>query len=269
MCPRGARLLTGSGGWLERSKVVAHCVLIEAGGEYVLIDTGFGTADCADRKRLGRPFTALVNPVCDESETAIRQIEALGVSPSDVRHIVTTHLDLDHAGGLGDFPEAQVHLLGAELAAAEHPSLRERSRYIKAQWAHGPHWVEYGPGGDRWFGFESIRLLPDLDAEIALIPLPGHTAGHTGVAVSTPDGWLLHCGDAFFHHGEIETPPDCPPGWRLFERFNDHDGDARRRNQERLRGLRQEHGDEMTLICSHDPHMLETAQQEPTAKEAG
>jgi glyoxylase-like metal-dependent hydrolase (beta-lactamase superfamily II) len=260
MCPRGARLLAGRGGWLERTKVVAHCLLIEAGGEHVLVDTGFGTADCADRRRLGMRFNALVNPACDQDETAIRRIEALGIDPGTVRHVVTTHLDLDHAGGLGDFPDAQVHVLGAELAAAERPPLKERARYIKAQWAHGPHWVEYGPGGDRWFGFESIRLLPNLDAEIALIPLPGHSAGHTGVAINTPDGWLLHCGDAFFHHGEIETPMSCPRGWRIFEKFNENDGEARHRNQERLRGLRQEQGAELTMICSHDPEMLEPAQ---------
>jgi glyoxylase-like metal-dependent hydrolase (beta-lactamase superfamily II) len=264
MCPRGARILAGEGGWLERSKVVAHCLLVEVGGEYVLVDTGFGTDDCADRKRLGRRFNTFVNPVCDEGETAIRQIKALGVDPGDVRHIVTTHLDLDHAGGLGDFPEAQVHVLGAELAGAEHPPLRERSRYAKAQWAHGPHWVEYGPGGDRWFGFESIRLLPDLEGEIALIPLPGHSAGHSGVAINTPSGWLLHCGDAFFHHGELETPPRCPRGWRIFENLNQHDGEARHRNQERLRGLRQEHGEDIAMLCSHDPEMLDAAQQ-PTA----
>jgi glyoxylase-like metal-dependent hydrolase (beta-lactamase superfamily II) len=250
-------MLAGRGGWLERTKVVAHCLLIEAGGEYVLVDTGFGTADCASPKRLGLRFNALVNPSCDDAETAVRQIEARGVDPAAVRHIVTTHLDLDHAGGLGDFPEAQVHVLGAELAVAERPPLKERSRYVKEQWAHGPHWVEYGPGGDRWFGFESIRLLPDLDAEIALIPLPGHSAGHTGVAINTPDGWVLHCGDAFFHHGELETPPNCPRGWRIFENLNQHDGEARHRNQERLRGLRQEHDAELTMICSHDPEMLE------------
>jgi glyoxylase-like metal-dependent hydrolase (beta-lactamase superfamily II) len=250
-------MLAGSGGWLERTKVVAHCLMIEAGGEYVLADTGFGTADCAKPRRLGLRFNALSNPVSDEAETALRQVESLGVDPADVRHIVTTHLDLDHAGGLGDFPDAQVHVLGAELAIAERPPLKERARYVKAQWAHGPHWVEYGPGGDRWFGFESIRLLPDLDAEIALIPLPGHSAGHSGVAINTPDGWLLHCGDAFFHHGELETPPNCPRGWRIFQTFNQHDGEARHRNQERLRGLRQEHGAELTMVCSHDPEMLE------------
>jgi hypothetical protein len=25
-------------------------------------------------------------------------------------------------------------------------------------------------------------------------------------------GWLLHCGDAYFHHSEVATPPSCPPG---------------------------------------------------------
>ena len=38
-------MLAGEGGWMERSKVIAHCLLIEAGGEFVLVDTGFGTDD--------------------------------------------------------------------------------------------------------------------------------------------------------------------------------------------------------------------------------
>ena len=120
--------------------------------------------------------------------------------------------------------------------------------------------MEYEGGGDDWFGFESIRLLPDLDGEIALIPLPGHTAGHCGVALKTADGWLLHCGDAFFFHGEVESPPRCPPGLRLFQNLNQHDGKARHHNQERLRELRREHGDEVTLICSHDAEMLQATE---------
>src|SRR5882724_5372265 len=188
MCPRGARLLAGHGGLLETTKIVAHCLLIEAGGELILVDTGLGLGDCSNPKRLGQPFRTLVAPACKEKESAIRQVEALGRDPADVRHIVTTHLDLDHAGGLGDFPEAQVHVFAAELAAARSPALMERARYVSEQWAHGPIWVEHGVGGDSWFGFESLRLLPHLDAEIAMIPLPGHSAGHSGVAVNTPEG---------------------------------------------------------------------------------
>ncbi len=253
MCPRGARLLTGEGGLLGAARLVCHCLLIEGAEGLVLIDTGFGLADTHNPHQLGVPFTTVVRPRGDPGETAISQIRELGFEPGDVRHIVTTHLDLDHAGGLPDFPDAEVHLLGSELAAAMHPGWRDRARYIAAHWAHGPRWSEHDVGGDEWFGFDSVRILPDSDAEILLIPLRGHTLGHTGVAVRRPDGWLLHCGDAYFHHGEVETPAHCPPGLRAFEALNQADGATRRQNSERLRELAHEHGGEVELICSHDP----------------
>ncbi|MBM3667920.1 MAG: MBL fold metallo-hydrolase [Actinobacteria bacterium] len=257
MCPRGARMLAGEGGWLAEAHLVAHCLLIESGGSLTLVDTGFGLGDATDPGRLGQPFRALVRPRCDAAETASRQIEALGLDPADVRDIVVTHLDLDHAGGLGDFPQARVHAFAPELEAALHPSLRERARYVPAHWAHEPEWVRHTVEGDDWFGFESVRLLPDLDAEVALVPLLGHSAGHSGVAVGGGDGWLLHCGDAFFHRGQVATPPSCPPGLRAFQALNAHDGKARGANTERLRRLAAEHGGEVRLICSHDPVLLD------------
>ena len=270
MCPRGGRLLGGAGGPLARHPIVAHCLLIEARDELVLVDTGFGVADCVNPERIPAMGRRLVAPILDENETALRQVKALGHDPNDVRHIVATHLDADHAGGLGDFPYAEVHIFGTELAFAQSGSLRSRTRYIPAQWIHDPKWVEYEPGGDSWFGFESIRLLPDLDAEIALIPLLGHSIGHCGVAVNTPDGWLLHCGDAFFYRGEIETPRHCPSALRLFENLNNHKRRARFQNLERLQELARDHGDEVTLICSHDPEMLAEAQAAaPTDESAG
>ena len=256
MCPRGARMLAGSGGLLEETKLIAHCLLIEAGGSLVLVDTGFGTGDAADPSRLGQPFRALVRPRCDGAEAAVRQVQAMGMDPADVRDVVVTHLDLDHAGGLGDFPDARVHVHAPELQEALDPPLRERSRYRAAQWAHGPDWRTHAVDGDDWFGFESVRLLPHLDTEIAMVPLAGHTAGHTGVAVREDGRWLLHCGDAYFHRGEVETPPRCPVGLKLFQKLNQRDGEARMHNQERLRELAREHGDEVRLICSHDPELL-------------
>jgi glyoxylase-like metal-dependent hydrolase (beta-lactamase superfamily II) len=257
MCPRGALLLAGSGGLLEPVRLVAHCLLIEAGERLVLVDTGFGTGDAVDPKRLGAPFRALVRPVCQVRETALMQVRGLGLDPADVSDIVVTHLDLDHAGGLGDFPEARVHVFAPELAIARKPPLRERSRYLSAQWAHGPRWSEVGADGEDWFGFESVRVIPELEVELAMVPLVGHTAGHTGVAVREDDGWLLHCGDAYFHRHQVASPPSCPPGLRLFEALNAHDGKTRAANQERLGELARRHGDEVRLICSHDPELLD------------
>jgi glyoxylase-like metal-dependent hydrolase (beta-lactamase superfamily II) len=258
LCPHGARLINGEGGWLAPARIVCHCLAIEAGDRQVLVDTGFGLEDARNPGQLGGGFRLLMNPQPRDETTALRQLEALGFSAADVSHIVTTHLDIDHAGGLPDFPQAEVHVLDAELDAALHPQLRDRLRYIGgAHWSHHPKWVRHSGGGDEWFGFEGTRILPGLDAEVLLIPLLGHSLGHSGVAIHTDDGWLLHCGDAYFDRGELETPPSCPPMLRFFMTLVASDNKARKANVERLRELAGRHGDGVTLLCSHDPHELE------------
>ncbi len=258
MCPFGGRLFDGRSPLLGTARIVCHCLLVEAEGALILVDTGFGTADVArPRQRLGLPFAALVRPRPDPAETAIAQVRALGHDPADVRHIVLTHLDLDHAGGLADFPAAEVHVFRPEHEAAMQPGLRERLRYRSAQWEHGPRWVLHEAEGDRWLGFECVRVLPGSGAEVALVPLAGHTRGHTGVAIRGESGWLLHCGDAYFHGGEIADPPSCPPGLRAFASATALDRGGYARNVERLRELARERAGEVTLFCSHDAAELE------------
>jgi len=256
-CPRPKRLLAGRGGWLEPARLVAHCLLIEAGDGLVLVDTGLGTPEADDPNLIPFLTRLAIAPRPAMAETAIRQIEALGLDPGDVTHVIPTHLDFDHAGGLPDFPAAQVHVHAAELAAASDPPLPERLRYMQVQWAHGPKWVEHSAWGEQWFGFESVRPIEGIDAEIALIPLLGHSSGHCGVAVKDERGWLLHCGDAYFTASEVATPHSCPAGLSIFETVMGTDGKARRANQERLRELARDHGDEVRLICSHDESELE------------
>jgi len=258
LCPHGARLINGEGGLLAPANIVCHCLLIEAGDQLVLVDTGFGVEDATNPRQLGMAFRALLRPRPAVETTAVRQVELLGLSPRDVRHIVATHLDIDHAGGLPDFPAAEVHVLAPELEAALHPKLRERTRYVHGvHWRHGPKWVKHEGGGESWFGFEGVRILPDIDAEILLIPLLGHTRGHTGVAVNSGDGWLLHCGDAYFHRAEISAPAECPPLLRFFQAATAADNKARRSNRERLGELVTRHGDEVDLFSAHDPRELE------------
>ena len=96
---------------------------------------------------------------------------------------------------------------------------------------------------------------------ILLVPLYGHTRGHTGVAVEHDGRWLLHCGDAFFNRGELESPPRCPPAMRAFQNVNSVDNAARKQNSERLRELAQQHAGEVELFNAHDPVMLARHQQ--------
>jgi glyoxylase-like metal-dependent hydrolase (beta-lactamase superfamily II) len=267
LCPYGARFIAGEGG-LGRAKIVCHCLLVETSDSLVLIDTGFGADDMRHPyRRLGVPFVAGFNVKPDLAETAIEQIRALRHDPADVRHIACTHLDLDHAGGLPDFPDAEVHVFAPERDAAVDPSPLDRLRYPPSHLEHGPSWVTHTVDGDSWFGFESVRVLPGVDPEILLIPLLGHSRGHSGIAVRDGDGWLLHCGDAYFHHAEIADPPSCPPGLRAFQAVMAADRGARRSNQERLRELARDRGDEVTLFCSHSHVELERSQVSEAAAE--
>jgi glyoxylase-like metal-dependent hydrolase (beta-lactamase superfamily II) len=237
-------------------RMVAHCLLVEGPDTLTLVDTGFGTEDIAT-KRMGKAFISVVRPALDPAETAVAQVRAAGYAAEDVTDIVLTHLDLDHAGGLGDFPRARVHVFADELAAARaRKTAKEKNRYIEGQWAHGPNWVEHRVAGDPWKGFEAARALSD---DILLIPTRGHTRGHCAVAVRRPGGgWFLHAGDAYFSHGEKDDPPSCPPGLVLFQNIVQTDKKARHANADRLRSFHAEHGprsgaDEIvTMFCAHD-----------------
>ncbi len=260
MCPRGAKLLEGEGGLLETTELCAHVLLVETSDALVLVDTGFGRDDVANPKRLGQPFRASIRPVLSVEDTAHAQIRALGLDPADVQYVVPTHLDVDHAGGLPDFPGAEVHVFRPEMEAATAPSLREKLRYIQGQFAHGPDWHPHEVSGDEWMGFEAVRVIPGLEPEIVLVPLPGHSRGHCAVAVRDGDGWLLHCGDAYFHRNEMKTPPSCPPGLRVFQNLVGYNQKARRSNQERLRELAARRGDVVRLFCAHDTTELRAMQ---------
>jgi glyoxylase-like metal-dependent hydrolase (beta-lactamase superfamily II) len=109
-------------------------------------------------------------------------------------------------------------------------------------------------------GFDAIRSLPDTDEDVLLVPLMGHTRGHCGIAVRTDEGWLLHCGDAYFFHGEMDADPHCTWGLKVFQNIVQMDGAQRLANQARLRELKQAQGHEVTLFCAHDPVELERLQ---------
>ncbi|MBI3558427.1 MAG: MBL fold metallo-hydrolase [Deltaproteobacteria bacterium] len=254
MCPLGGRLLLG-----DQPRLVCHCLLIETASGLVLVDTGIGLQDVVrPNRRLGWMFQGIVRPRLDAGETALRQVQRLGFQETDVRDIIVTHLDPDHAGGLSDFPHANVHLFSPELDAAQNPADRmERTRYRAEQWAHKPGFVRQYINGEPWFGFDCVRKPHGLPPDILLVPLLGHSRGHAGVAVHTKTGWLLHAGDAYIHAGELDhEKPGCPPGMLLHQRATSVNLRLCRKNVERLRELAHEHSREVRVFSAHDPSEL-------------
>lgn len=263
MRPFGGRLIDGTGGIRRRAEMACHCLLLETDVGLVLVDTGMGSPSVHHANDwLGRAFVNFVGPVRRQQDTALAKVRQLGYAAEDVRHIVLTHLDLDHAGGLIDFPQATVHVYDRELQALKSPrDMGERLRYRKIQFRHGPLWSSYDTRGEPWFGFGAVRDLDGLPPEILLVPLAGHTRGHAGVAVDSGDGWLLHAGDAYFFHSQLNPRhPHCPPGLKAFELGMQAQRGPRVANQRRLRELVATHS-EVNVFSAHSSVELHRLQR--------
>ncbi len=237
-------------------RLVCHCVLIETRQKLILLDTGLARTDIEQRgKRLPTAFMKVIGrPILDINQTAYHQIQALGYSPSDVSDIIVTHLDIDHAGGLIDFPQAKVHLLNTELNTARHPqTFIQKQRYTPAIWRHNPNWqaYEYHAGGEQWNGFESLRNLAGLPTEVMLLPMRGHTQGHTGIAVDNGGSSLLFVGDAYVSRKQLSG--NTPPEIAIFNQFLQEDLPAFKRNLARISELKQKNLPGLKIFCSHDP----------------
>ena len=258
--PPGGALMDGvSPGLIGR--LTCHCLAIETNGAgLVLVDTGFGLRDMArPYPRLPLFNAGVLRPRFDPDRTAIRHLKRLGFSPRDVRHIVMTHLDFDHAGGLVDFPEARVHLMEPEAVAAKRRrTVLDRLRYRPAQWGDTSRWHTYPErAGGRWFGFDAVVQLDNLPPEILLVPLPGHTPGHAGVAVEGPRGWVLHAADTYFNRAEVhasEGGTQTPAlGALAYERLMATNPALARANQARVRELVASREAPIAVFCTHDP----------------
>jgi glyoxylase-like metal-dependent hydrolase (beta-lactamase superfamily II) len=239
--------------YLPKIQSLVYCLLVETNRGMVLVDTGFGTRDYSHPSLMMNVFLRLLGVPRDTEETAVKQIEALGYQPEDIKHILLTHLHLDHAGGLPDFPQAQVHVYRGEYDAMVHRRGLLSWGYDRHHFQHQPNWVFHDGIRVDWYGFQSLPVFDDCQPELRFILLPGHTVGHCGVAIQTPKGWLLHSGDAaspFNRHTDVyERPADRHllqylPKW-FAQWFMGSQIDA-------LRQLRVHLGDQIDIISGHD-----------------
>ena len=156
-------------------------------------------------------------------------LAAAGVAPGDVTHLVMTHLHSDHVGGLIDGEGRRV-FENAELVSG------------RGDWDHfTSDAYEATLKGRALAGFQVARrsIEPyadrrrEIDGEgealpgVSLIPLPGHTPGHSGVMVSDGDAQLLIWGDTI----HCETFQMAEPDWGV---LFDVDPDQARETRKRL-----------------------------------
>lgn len=231
--------------------MVVHCLLLQDADRLVLVDSGLSESELERPRRLGA-FARGLGLSADPSLAAKRRLLALGLRPDQVTDIVLTHLDLDHAGGLQDFPDAVVHVHERELDAAQHPrGYTERLRYRPRQWRDA-HWRVHGPPE-----FEDLDDAPTIlevdEQKIALVPLFGHTRGHCGVLIRSGGRRVLHVGDTYYDHSELEDSGSLVFRW--FRNSVDADRRLAARSRSRVVRWKREHAD-LHVLSSHDPSEL-------------
>jgi glyoxylase-like metal-dependent hydrolase (beta-lactamase superfamily II) len=228
--------------------VVCHCIGIQERDRVVLIDAGIGLHDVHDPVGIyGQALIDAAGFQFNEHDTAVRRLAARGIAPEQVTDVVLTHGDPDHAGGLADFPQALVHIAQEELLeiGSQNP------RYLPKQFEHGPRWRTYDSRDNArdWFGLPARRIDLQLNTDVLLVPLFGHTKGHCGIAIRQDTGWLLHVGDAYYVRGEL-TDINHPVNAIAASRA---ESDAQRvASVNLLRRLVAAHSREMTMHSYHD-----------------
>lgn len=124
-------------------------------------------------------------------------LEALGLEPRDVTHLLVTHVHLDHAGAAG----ALARLTGPTVVAHEvgAPHLVDPSRLMaSAQRVYGDAlkrlWGEMVPApADRVVAVRDGDVVPVGGLAVRVVHTPGHASHH--VSYLLPDGTLF-CGDS-------------------------------------------------------------------------
>ncbi len=244
MCPPIAKILPG----MLPKTFCCHCLLVETKERLILVDAGISTLDCDDPSRIGLTHR-LFRFQLDKLNTAKGQVESLGFSVDDVSDIILTHLDGDHASGICDFPHANIHVTPKELEVARAQKTAEhRIRYRTHYLGDDVNYVPMEPwSSESWESFDRVQGTALSDA-VRIVDLPGHTPGHVGVAVQTDAGWLLHAGDAYFHHSKLDSGRNAYRMLDVFERQAHMAVPEAAESFARVRAAREE----MKVVCSHD-----------------
>ncbi|MGH2824722.1 MAG: N-acyl homoserine lactonase family protein, partial [Thermoleophilaceae bacterium] len=178
-------------------------LLEHPGAGRILIDTGLHPSVAVKpAESFGRLATLAFRDLqMDAGQALPAQLRERGIVSSDVRTVVMTHMHVDHASGIAEFPDATFVVSRAEWDAATTQG--QMHRYVTRQFDHAFDYrlLDFGTGGDPGpASFAGFARSFDLfgDGSVRPVYTPGHTLGHVSVVVRTAGGEVLVAGDAIY-----------------------------------------------------------------------
>lgn len=237
-------LFVGGGENERRLPVLAFVIEHPAG--LVVFDTGLSSQVAQNpASYLGPLYNRLIPVRSQPGMDLPSQMLQRGLSPSDVRTVILSHLHFDHTGELLAFENAEVKVAQVEWTAAQGRLAFVRG-YKKQEYAGlSVQPIVYGEGLD-----EDNRSSYDVmgDGRIVLVPTYGHTRGHQSLLLDLDSGLVLLAGDAIYC-AENYTKPAAQP-------MAQH-GTAGWQSVVNIRGLWRAHPD-ILILPAHDDSGLQT-----------
>ncbi|MDR1322485.1 MAG: N-acyl homoserine lactonase family protein [Gracilibacteraceae bacterium] len=179
-------------GRIVPSPLIAWLLTNLEDGRHILVDAGPGP----EAERL----SAEHNPVSiREDQLLTAALSVHGLKPEDIDTAILTHLHWDHAIGMLYVPNARIYLQKREFLYAVAPLRADHKFYEVCYKDRLPYFLRY---------YNRLILVDGdtkADEGVALVPLPGHTAGSQGVLVDTPEGKFLLPGDIVNTSENLET----------------------------------------------------------------
>jgi len=162
----------------NRIRLASRPLLVAAGNERILIDTGIG--DRWDEK--ARDIYRI-----EHTDTIVSSLARAGFRPEDITKVVFTHLHFDHAGAttrldetgkpVPRFPNARHYVQKKEWDAALSPNRRSRASY------RPDDFLPVKDAGLLELVDRDIRFELELGLELELLCTGGHTPGHQIVLI--------------------------------------------------------------------------------------
>ena len=180
----------------NRIKLATRHLLLESENKKIIIDTGMGNK--WDKK------SKTIYSV-DEKLSMDVALKERGLKAEDITDVLLTHLHFDHTGGSTiqnkgkvepAFPNARYFVQKQNFDWASKPSERDKSSYLKE------NFVPLFEAGV----LEFVIGNTNLDDEIEVIVINGHTFGQQMIKISQGSETFLFCGDLIPTSSHIPLP---------------------------------------------------------------